>query len=404
MFYRIGFRNVFRQKRRTTFTVLTMFGGFVLSSISVAWMDGSYSNIIDNFTRTRLGHIQIHQHEYPDRPSLYRTIDGVDSVGAVLDGMARVESWAPRIYAAGLASVNDRSAGARIIGIDPTREARTTAFNPQVHRGRPLARDPAHEALVGEGLAGRLGADLGDEVVLLSQAADGSMANDIYTIVGLVDSGDNATNQTSVYLHLADAQELFVLQNRVHEIVIVSQRPKRLFELADDITAAIQRPDLVVEPWQVFAKSFYDAMKADEAGNWVTLAILVLMVAVGVLNTVLMSVLERRREYGLLRAVGTRPQLVMGVVLWEVLVMAVMAVIVGFAAALGINYWMTIKGIPLPMALEFAGTTYSHIYAEINVRSYVIPAVTVVASALIVAIFPAIRAARTRPAVAMRTH
>ena len=404
MFYRIGFRNVFRQKRRTTFTVLTMFGGFVLSSLSVALMDGSYNNIIDKFTRSRLGHIQIHERDYQDRPSLYRTVDGVDEIGEVLDGIARVESWSPRIYAAGLVSANEKSTGARIIGIDPAREAKTTMFDPQVAEGRPLAAEPARETLVGIGLARRVGASIGDDLVVLSQAADGSIANDLYRIVGLVDSGDNATDQTSVYLHIDDASELFVLENRAHEIVIVAPEPKRLFALSDEIAAAIDRPELVVEPWQEFAKAFYDAMKADQAGNWVSLAIIVLMVAVGVLNTVLMSVLERRREYGLLRAIGTRPELVFGVVMWEVFVMAVMAVIVATAGALGLNWWLTNTGIPLPTELEFAGTTWSHMYAEINVRSYVIPAITVVISALLVALYPAARAARTQPAVAMRTH
>jgi len=404
MMFKIAFRNVFRQRRRTLFTVLTMFGGFTLSSISVAWMDGSYNNIIDGFTRHRLGHIQIHEKGYQDRPSLYRTIDGVAAIGHTLDGIERIESWAPRVYSAGLASVGEKSAGSQIIGIDPEREAKTTDFDPQVAEGRPLSRQASHEALVGVGLAGRLDASIGDELVLLSQGADGSMANDLYRIVGLVDAGNTAINQASVYLHIDDAQDLLVLPDRVHEIAIVSQSPKRLAELSSQIAAAIDRPDLVVEPWQVFAKSFYDAMKADQAGNWVTLAILVLMVAVGVLNTVLMSVLERTREYGLLRAVGTRPRQVLGLVVTEVAVMAVMAVIVGTFASLGINYWMTKTGIPLPVTLEFAGTEWSHMYAEINVRSYVIPTVTVVASALLVGFFPALKAARTVPANAMRTH
>lgn len=404
MLLKISFRNVFRQRRRTVFTVLTMFGGFTLSSVSLAWMDGSYNNIIENFTRNRLGHIQIHHKEYSDRPSLYRTIDSVGALGAVLDGIERVESWAPRVLAAGLASANDKSAGVRIVGIDPARESRTVNFDPQVFEGRQLASEPSREALVGRGLAARFGARVGDDIILLSQAADGSMANDLFTIAGLVDTGDNASNQTHVYVHIADARDFFVLDGRVHEIVIVSRNPKDLFELSREIAGAIDRPNLVVEPWQEFARAFHEAMKADEAGNWVSLAILILMVSVSVLNTVLMNVLERRREYGLLRAVGTRPRLVLGIVVFEVFVMAVMAVIVGTGVSLGINYWVTLHGIPMPMELEFAGTTWTHMYAEINVRSYVIPTITVILSALIVGFFPAVKAARTEPAVAMRMH
>jgi ABC-type lipoprotein release transport system permease subunit len=404
MLFKIALRNVSRQRRRTLLTVLTMFGGFTLSSISIAWMDGSYNRIIDTFTRNRLGHIQIHQKDYRDKPSLYRTIDDLGAVGHTLDGVDGVDSWAPRVLAAGLLSVDDKSTGAEIVGIDPVREAATTNFDPKVSAGHPLAREAAHDALLGIGLATRLGAAVGDSVVVLSQAADGSMANDIFRIAGLVDAGDSAVNQTTLYMHIADAQELFVLPERAHEVVIVAHKPKHLSALAATIAGALDRPQLVVEPWQEFARSFHDAMKADQAGNWVTLFIIVLVVAVGVLNTVLMSVLERTREYGLLRAMGTAPRLVFSLVVTEVVVMSIMAVVSGTVVALGINYWMSIHGMAMPTALEFAGVEFKHMYAEINARSYVIPTVTVIAAALIVAVFPALKAARTRPATAMRTH
>jgi len=404
MVFRIALRNILRQRRRTLLTVLTMFGGFTLSSLSIAWMDGSYNRLIDTFTRNRLGHIQIHQKDYRDRPSLYRTIDDVAGVGKVLDSFPEVEAWTPRVLAAGLLSVGDKSTGAEIVGIDPLREAATTNFDPKVAEGRPLAREPAHDVLLGIGLAKRLDATLGDSVVVLSQAADGSLANDIFRVTGLVDAGDNAVNQVTLYMHIADAQQLFVLPGRAHEIVVVAHKPKGLPALAARITQALDRPALAVEPWQVFARSFYDAMKADQAGNWITLFIIVLVVAVGVLNTVLMSVLERTREYGLLRAVGTRPRMVFSIVVSEVFVMSIIAVLVGGVASLGLNYWMSIHGITLPEKLEFAGVEFQHMNSEINLRSFVIPTVTVIVAALVVGVFPALKAARTRPAVAMRTH
>lgn len=404
MLFRIAFRNIFRQRRRTLLTVLTMFGGFTLSSVSIAWMDGSYSGLIDTFTRNRLGHIQIHTRAYNDRPSIYSTIDDVDSVGAVLDANERVESWAPRVYAAGLASVGNHSAGTRIIGVDPTRENQTTSFDDKVVAGEPLPRAPAHEALLAIGLAKRLHAAPGDSVVVLSQGADGSMANDIYRVAGLVDMGETLTNQSSLYLDIRDAQALLVLPKRVHEIVVVAWKPKHLFELAAAIAGAIGRPNLEVEPWQVFARSFYEAMKADQAGAWVTLAVIILVVAVGVLNTVLMTVLERTREYGLLRAVGTRPRSVFALVVVEVFYMSVLAVVIGILGSLAANYWLSIHGFSLPTEVSFAGVDIKTMYAEINRRSYVIPSITVVISALVVAVFPALKAARTQPAAAMRTH
>jgi putative ABC transport system permease protein len=404
MIFKIAFRNIFRQKRRTLLTTLTMFGGFTLCSFSIAWMDGSYNNVIDMFTRNRLGHIQIHQAQYLDRPSLYRTIDDYESVGRAVEGVKRVESWAPRVFSAGLASVGDKTTGVQIMGVDPDRESATTHLEKKVKEGRMLGAEPVSEVLLGKGLAKRLEAGIGEEVVIVSQGADGSIANDLYTIAGIVDSGDEMSDQMSLYMHIRDAQELLVLEGRAHEIAIVSTSIRKLYPLSAEIAGAIDRPDLVVEPWQEFAKSFYDAMRADQKGNWISLFIITMLVAIGVLNTVLMTVLERTREYGLMRAIGTSPFIVFQLVILEVAVMAVISVAVGFVISLGLNYWLSIDGVPLPVSLDYGGMTFHEMYTEINTRSYVIPLLCVILSAVIISVFPAIKAARTQPADAMRSH
>jgi len=404
MIFRIALRNVLRQKRRSILTALTMVGGFALASVSIAWQDGAYNDIIGEFTRTRLGHIQIHEKGYRDRPKLEHAVARVDEVGRVLDAQPRVRGWAPRVLAAGLAAVGEKSAGVSILGIDPARENAATDFDTRVAEGGPLPREAGrYQALLGRGVARRLHASVGDELVIISQAADGSLANDLYTIAGVVESGDNATDQSTVWMHVADAQELFVLPNRVHEIAVVADGLKGLFRLADDITAALDRSDLVVEPWQVFAKSFYEAMKTDQEGNWIGNLIIMLVVAVGVLNTVLMSVLERTREYGLLRALGTRPRRVFALVITETAILAVISVVVGAVIALGANYWLSLHGVSLPEELSFQGVEFKTMYAEINVRSFVVPAIVVIFVATFVSTFPALRAARTAPASAMRS-
>lgn len=403
MVFKIAFRNIFRQKRRTLLTTLTMFGGFVLCSFSIAFMDGSYNNVINMFTRNQLGHIQIHHHEYTDRPALYRTVDDYEEIGRELDANERVEAWAPRLYSAGLASVEGKSGGVRIIGVDPELETAATSFDKKIVAGAGFNAGADHDAVLGKGLANRLDADIGEEVVVVSQAADGSIANDIYTITGLVDSGNEMEDQMSLYLRLSDAQELLVLGGRVHEIAVVATSVRGLYGLAAAIASEIGRNDLTVEPWQVFARSFYDAMKADQKGNWISLVVITMLVAIGVLNTVLMTVLERTREYGLMRAIGTRPVQVFGLVLTEVFEMALLSVGVGAILAYAVNYTFSIVGIPIP-EVEYGGVTFSVMYTEINPRSFSIPLLCVVASAVAISVFPALKAARTQPASAMRYH
>ncbi|MCK4605656.1 MAG: ABC transporter permease [candidate division Zixibacteria bacterium] len=402
--FKVAFRNVLRQKRRTLLTMLTMLGGFTLAAISIAWSDGTYNVIIDMFTRAQLGHIQIHGAGYLDRPTLYNTVDDYAGVGERIGSIEGVVGWSPRLYSAGLASVGEKSAGVRIIGIDPVREIRTTRFDRKIISGRSFAQSGSLEAILGKGLAKALKADVGSEVVLVSQGADGSIANDLYEIVGIIDAGDVTSNQTALYLTLGDAQELLVLHGRVHEIVIIAEDLDDVAPLTATIEETIDRPELTVEPWQEFAKSFYNAMKADQRGIWIMVFIIVLLVSVGVLNTVLMTVLERTREYGVLRAMGVRPLQVIRLVVYEVTVMAVVSVVVGTLLSLVINYLLSLHGVPMPTSFTYGGMEFSRMYTEINARSFIIPAVTVVLSAIAVSVFPAIRAARTAPARAMRTH
>jgi putative ABC transport system permease protein len=404
LIFRIAWRNIFRQKRRTILTVLTMFGGFTLSAISIGWADGTYNRIIDMFTRNRLGHIQIHAKGYLDRPSLYKRIENYQKLGQTIQALKGVEAWTPRLFSAGLASVGDRSAGVRIIGIDPERESVTTRFERKIIQGTSFSKEPSHQAILGKGLARTLQAETGDEIVIVSQGADGSIANDLYTIVGTIESGDPAMDQSAFYLHLKDAQDLLVLDETIHEIAVVVSKLGQVSAVTEEIRQAVNDPRLAVAPWQEFAKSFYVAMQADKQGNWIMLFIVVLIVAIGVLNTVLMTVLERTREYGVLRAVGTRQMQVFRLVIYEVALMALIGLVIGFGLSLILNHQLSLHGIPMPHAFRYGGMEFTHYYSEVNARSFYIPAITVLLSAMFVSIFPAIRAARIPPARALRTN
>ena len=402
MIFKIAFRNCLRQKRRTTLTVMTMLGGFVLASVSIAWSDGSYDYVINMFTRHEMGHIQIHRQGYLDHPTLYQTIDEYESLGLTIEQTENVQFWTPRLFSSGLASVKEKSSGVRIIGVDPVRENNTTRFDRKVTKGKSLDTIASHQALLSEALAKTLKADIGDEVVIVSQGADGSIANDLYQIVGLTESGNAVTDRTSLYLHINDAQELLVLENRAHEIAVVTEDLGDLDDVAAAITVAIDRPELDVATWQVFAKTFYNAMQADKKGTWISILVIIIIVSVGVLNTVLMTVLERTREYGVLRAIGTAPGQVVQMVIYEVLVMAIAGVIIGAGVAYGLNYWLSIEGIPLPTPLTFGGIVFDRMFTVVNMRSFLIPGVTVFLSAIVTSIFPAVIAARIAPARAMR--
>ncbi len=402
--FKMAFRNIFRHRRRTILTGLSIMGGFTLAVIFIGWADGTYNNIIEEFTRNRLGHIQIHEKTYLDRPSLYKTIDQTPQLARILNNTPGVESWAPRIYSAGLAAVGEKSAGVQIIGIDPLKENRTTRFDQKIIRGRGFSEEPSKKAIIGKGLAEILKADLNDEIVIISQAADGSIANDLYSIIGILSSGDETSDRTAFYLPLREAQEFMVLEGRVHEIVLTVNRLSQVQNVNDRIAARIEDPDLDVAPWQTFAKSFYEAMQADKAGMWVMLVVIVFIVAIGVLNTVLMSVLERQREYGVLKAIGTKPKQIVKLVVLEVTILAIICIFIGSGLGYGTNTLLSKHGIKFGEGITYGGMKFDTMRSEINLRSFIIPIVTVMVCAAAVSLIPALKAASTEPAKTMRIH
>jgi len=290
------------------------------------------------------------------------------------------------------------------MGIDPAQENTATNFSTKVIRGHYLSQEPNHEVMLGKGLAKLLSADVGDTTVILSQAADGSIANDLYKVVGITDRGDEIENRTSYYLNLQEAQELFVLPNQVHEIIVMADNIHHLDRLADTIGNTLHDTSLEVKPWMEFAKTFYQAMQADLQGMWVMLLVIILIVAIGVLNTVLMSILERTREYGVLRAMGTRPFEIFRMVIYEVTIIAIFSVVIAALVSIAINYYVGINGIALSSPFNWGGMQVSHLYTAVSPRSVYLPAITVIITSLIVSLFPAIKAARIAPAQAMRMH
>ncbi|HEX9902424.1 MAG TPA: ABC transporter permease [Acidobacteriota bacterium] len=401
---RLAFRNIFRQKRRSLLTFLTILFGFVLSSLVIGMTFGTFNGVVNTFTRTNLGHIQIHEKDYLDRPALYRTVDDIPRISRLLGSLPEVEAWAPRCYAAGLASLGDRTSGVQVIGIDPERENGASRFNKKIKEGRLFRPDSYREVILGTGLAKYLKARLGDEVVIVSQAADGSIANDAYRLVGLLESGSVESDRVAFYMPIKSAQELFALDGRAHEIIIVARRLDQVDALAGRITAGLQNPGLSAQTWKEYARSFYQYMMRDRRSHRTMTYIILMIVAIGVLNTILMSVLERRREYGLLKAVGTKPRHIFALILLEANILALLAVAAGSVLALALNGYLAVHGFRYAQEFTFGGMQLSRAYSAVNVDTFAIPAATVLVFTSLVAFFPAWKASRLDPARTMRLH
>jgi putative ABC transport system permease protein len=399
---KMALRNVFRQKRRSFLTGLTMIGGFVLLSLSISISDGTYDTAIETFTSFGTGQVQVHKQGYLDNPTLYNAITDPDQIGKQLTSVRGVEAWSPRLYSGVLAFIGKKTMLANLTGIDPDREAQTTRILQKIRQGRFLSAGSQNEVMIGADLADILKAKLGDELVLIAQAADGSIANDIFRIVAILKSGSNTGEDRNCYLPIGKAQDFLALPGKVHEIAVVLQNFRRSRQAAAQIAVALNDPTLDVEPWEVVQKQFYQAMTVDKEGMWITFLIIVAIVAIGVLNTVLMAILERTREYGILKALGTRPADIFALILLETGFLALLSVAVSVLISLGVNFYMSVHGISYPTPITMGGIIISNMRGVVNLRSFAWPAGITFFTAVLVSIFPAIHALRVKPVPAMR--
>lgn len=400
-FIRMAARNIFRQKRRSILTALSIMGSFILCSMAIGLVYGTYGKVIDTFTKGHSGHIQVHAKEYLDRPSLFKNMKDWRQTYDVLKAHPEVKSVSPRVIGSVLISVGEKTTGARIFGVDPALEASTTSIMERIELGRPLYGEPQNEMVLSHALSRILGVGLGDEIILMTQAADGSMANDLFSVVGILSSASDAMEERNAYLHIETVQEFLSLGSRVHEFALSLAH----HEDSQDVAAQIQKelPDLDVSPWEVIEAEFYKAMTADQTGIWINLGIMLFIVSIGVLNTVLMTILERTKEFGIMKAIGTRPTEIFILVVLETAVIAVISVLIGSVIALLINYKLSTLGIPYPMPIEIGGMALHHLYSQVAFFNLWVPALVVCASSIGISIIPAIRAAHIVPVKAIRS-
>ena len=406
LIFKMAFRNLLRQRRRSLLTGITMTIGFALLAISTGFSQGAWGMMIELVTRDHTGHAQIHAKGYLDRPSLYKNFADTPELYATLAKDTDIVAATPRIHAAALAFVDTKTTGVKITGIDPEREKVATRIAAKVTDGAFLPAAAAKQALIGRNIADVLKAKVGSELVLISQGADGSIANDLFTVGGILGDAKDTSEQSNVYLHIADAQGYLLLDGKVHELAVVFRDRKKVEQETAQLGATLRAAgfrDLSAESWMEVEPEFYRTMQADRRGDNISQLIIMLIVAVGVLNTVLMAVLERTREYGVMAAIGTSPRRIFSLIVLETGMLALLSSLIGAVIGSFALWYFASTGISYPEPVTIAGLTVTTLRAEFVPIVYWKSFLLVMATALLVSLPPALRAARIKPVDALRS-
>jgi ABC-type lipoprotein release transport system permease subunit len=398
---RMAWRNVWRNRRRTLATVgataLALFAMIVYSALVNGWIDGIKRKVLDY----ELGDIQVFAPDYRKSPSLYASIEDPAPLLSRLDAAGYAAS--ARLLGSGLAAAGDQSAGVALRAVDPERDRTVSKVDLQVEAGQWLEASDPGGVVIGRRLARILGVDLGGEIVVLGQGADGSMANEVYTVRGVLGSIADGVDRGGVYMTTEAFRELMVFPAGAHQIIV--RRPEHV--ALEDAGPAVREmaPGLDVQTWRELMPTLASMMDSSDAAMFMMFIIVYIAIGIVILNATLMAVFERVREFGVLKAIGVGPGGVLRLVLAESAIQTLLATVAGTVLALPMLHYLGTVGIDLRALgdMSVVGVAWDPVWkAKVGRGVFIGPIVTMVAVVTLAVIYPALKAALIKPVEAMR--
>jgi len=392
----MAWRNVWRNRRRTLVTVAATTLAFTVMVLYSSLVQGYMQTMEANLLDLELGDVQVHAPEYRDDPSLYSSVDNASDLLRLFDERGFPAS--ARLLGFGLGAAEDASAGVQLRGIDVVRDAQVSRISERVREGEWLDPGEPFEVVVGAQLARTLGVGPGDELVLLSQASDGSMANDLFVIRGVLWPVAESVDRAGVFLTEETFRSFFVVPTGAHEIIVRRPAGMELNALADAVRAVA--PQQRVQTWRELSPTL--ATMLDSVQGMMVIVFLIIYIAIGILilNAMLMAVFERIREFGVLKAIGYAPTQVLLIIFWEVGILTGLAVTIGLVLAVPGLWYLVNVGIDVGSlgGMSMMGMVLDPVWRGIVEPSVITtPLFTLLFIVGLAAIYPAAKAAWISP-------
>jgi ABC-type lipoprotein release transport system permease subunit len=400
----LAWRNLWRHPRRTWLTVGAMVFSNILLVFMISLQLGMYRLMYENSLSLITGHLQVQAEGYIDEPRMRLTVPAAADLASKLREAMPLNTVAARATAFALVSSAERSFGVQVVGVQPAHEAGVSNLPGLVSRGRYFEEQDGQVAVIGSALARNLKVDLGDELTLFGSGRDGSFAAGIATVVGIFESESTDIDRSFIQIPLGEFQEIFVMEDHAHSIVVMTPDLFELGPAAAKMASFVDAGGLVVHDWDRLLPGLRQSVQADMASAWFMYAVLIVLVAFSVLNTQLMSVLDRTREFGIVMALGLSPFRLGRLVLLETCIMAGLGLLLGVAAGSAIVSWFGFYGFTYPGLEEMAArfNLPGRIYPSASFASVMWGPSVVFLACLAAAIYPAAKLLRLQPVAAMR--
>ena len=405
--FRIAWRNLGRNRKRSALACAAIGLGQFAFLATAAIMHGYADHYFDSITGPLVGHVQIQAPGWREDRAVDRTLGEVGAMLASIRQTPAVTRAAPRLYAPVLAALAEEGFMGVVVGADPAVEANVGGLLGSEGLAGMLGDG---QVLVGKGLARQQNIAVGAELAVIGQDIDGSIASELYQVAAIVDSPVELVNSLGIVAAIDDVRALLRMGDEAHEIVVHVQGIEQVDLAIAGLGAQAGLKDAEIKAWNEVVPQLAGIIELMNLYTLVILGIVFLASAAGIANTMLMSTFERRRELGMLLALGSSPGRLWKMVATEAVLLGLLGVVLG--TALGVLFAVSTAGSGFDFA-ELGGTesfevgfqgvqVASRVYPELHGRDVVAGVVAVLLTALGACVWPMLHIARLEPVEAMR--
>lgn len=411
MILRLAWRNIWRHPRRSLLTIAAITFAAALLVFMITLQFGSYDMMIDNNLSVLTGHFQVQRAGYLDKPKMRATIADVQQLAEKIRKINGINNLAVRANGFALLASEERTYGIQVIGVETAHEGNLSIIPGRIQSGRFLSGDNAQELIIGEALARNLKVNVGDELTLLGSGRDGSIAAAVLPIVGIFNSGLSEIDRGMIEMPLATFQDIFSMGKSAHIIVGMVESLDRLETVLAQVRAEItplqkgNSGDLVVLDWNRLVPGLFQMIQADMANGWFMYGCLILIVTFSILNTFLMAVLERTREFGVMLALGTKPIFIGKLVMLESLLLTLLGLTMGLAIGTAITLYYYVYGFSYP-GMEELGAQFGltgAVTPQLSLFAFTLGPIAILLFTMIASLYPALRIRVLKPVDAMKS-
>ena len=407
MILRLAWRNIWRNKRRTLLTLSAIVFSTAILSFFLSLQFSSYETSIDASVSLLTGDLQVQEARFKDDPSFRAAIDDPASLLQKLESQTGIQHAALRAETGVMLNAGSRTVAGLLLGVQAAAEIRISRIPELIHEGSYTLAPHSYTMVLGTLMAKNLSVTVGDEVVMLGQGYDGSSAAALFTVEGIVETGVQEMDRSLLFVPLTSFQEMSYAGDRVHRIVLRKRAGRDTAVLQQQLLDLLEsegRDNLAVWRWDELLPGLKESMDLDLASSWIFYMGLIAVVSLTVMNTLLMAILERKKEFGLLGTLGMNARTIVRLLCTECVLLVGLGVTIGILLAIAVTSYYGVYGFRIPGVEEIVKqwNIPAVVYTSVTLQSLLLAPAVLLTSILLALIIPCYMVFKWRPLEALR--